>query len=282
MFAKIKQDVCIRNSETVVNFMFMDNQNDKTAKKAVKQAAFNRMLSVLDDKGISYPRFQEQLGIQSQHWTNWSNRGLPDGEIFRIANLLGLNADWLATETGPKYKSSGYISDPIPTIYANRPIESNAAPLGGFDLWDDDTPLHADEVALNFFREVELAAGGGRTHVIENHGRKLRFSKATLKRHGIQADHAACVTVSGNSMEPVLPDGCTIGIDTGNTEIKNGELYAIDHDGHLRVKMLYKMPGEVIRLRSYNSDEWPDEHYSADAAAKIRIIGRVFWWSVLR
>lgn len=161
-------------------------------------------------------------------------------------------------------------------------IQANAEWLGGFDLWDDKTPLDSDEVALPFFREVSLSAGSGRTEVIENHGAKLRFAKSTLKKQGVQPEHAACVTVSGNSMEPALPDGATIGIDTNSTAIKNGEMYAIDHDGHLRVKLVYKMPGDVIRLRSFNSDEWPDEHYSGYDAAKIKIIGRVFWWSVLR
>jgi hypothetical protein len=47
--------------------------------------------------------------------------------------------------------------------------------------WDKDTQLHEDDVELPYFREVELSAGSGRHYVIENHGDKLRFSKATLK-----------------------------------------------------------------------------------------------------
>jgi phage repressor protein C with HTH and peptisase S24 domain len=150
--------------------------------------------------------------------------------------------------------------------------------LGQFDLWDDDTPLHEDDIELPFFREVELAAGSGRTEVQENHGLKLRFSKRTLKRQSVQIEHAACVLVSGNSMEPVLPDGCTIGIDTSKKQINNGRMYAIDHDGELRVKMLYKMPGGSVRLRSYNEHEWPDETVPAQ---DIKILGQVFWYSVL-
>lgn len=197
-----------------------------------------------------------------------SGKALESRKISQIANALGVDTDWLATGKGEKSKGSK--------------IQPNAEWIGGFDLWDSSTPLRDDEVELPFFREVELSAGSGRTEVVENHGLKLRFAKSTLKKQNVQAQHAACVTVSGNSMEPALPDGATIGIDTSNTAIKNGDMYAIDHDGHLRVKLVYRMPGEVIRLRSFNIDEWPDEHYSGEDANKIKIIGRVFWWSVLR
>lgn len=159
--------------------------------------------------------------------------------------------------------------------------ESNAEWIGGFDLWDENTPLDDDEVALPFFREVKLAAGSGcSSEVQENHGCKLRFARSTLKRQGVQIDHAYCVTVKGNSMEPVLPDGCTVGIDTSKKEVVNGDWYAIDHHGELRVKIIYRLPGGGYRLRSFNSDEYPDEHPVAEQ--DVRVLGRVFWWSSLR
>lgn len=83
-------------------------------------------------------------------------------------------------------------------------------------------------------------------------------------------------------MQPVLPDKATVGIDTGSTKIKDGEMYAIDHDGMLRVKILHRLPGGGIRIRSFNRDDYPDEDYSAEHAANIRILGRVFWYSVMR
>lgn len=214
-------------------------------------------------------KIAEKCDISPQAITGWLSTGRIDKEnLAIISDLTGYGLEWLISGKGEKSKEPK--------------IQANAEWLGGFDLWDSNTPLRDDEVELPFFREVELAAGSGRSEVVENHGLKLRFAKSTLKKQNVQAQHAACVTVSGNSMEPALPDGATIGIDTSNTTIKNGDMYAIDHDGHLRVKLVYRMPGDVIRLRSFNIDEWPDEHYSGDDTNKIKIIGRVFWWSVLR
>jgi phage repressor protein C with HTH and peptisase S24 domain len=156
--------------------------------------------------------------------------------------------------------------------------------IGHMDAWDSDTPLDEDEVELPLFREVELAAGAGQTQVIENHGAKLRFAKSTLSRAGVVEENAACAFVRGNSMEPVMPDGTCVGVNTGDTAIRDGEIYAIDHDGMLRVKYLHRRPGGGIKIVSQNSSEHATEEYSAQAVIdnNIRVIGRVFWWSVLR
>ncbi|MEL4248533.1 XRE family transcriptional regulator [Shewanella xiamenensis] len=160
-------------------------------------------------------------------------------------------------------------------------VESNAEWVGGFETWDRNSPLGDDEVEIPFYMEVELAAGAGVTDIREYYGPKLRFAKSTLRRQGVSAADAVCVKVNGNSMEPVLPHGSTVGVDTSHTDIVDGKMYAINHDGMLRVKMLYKLPGGGIRLRSYNIDEWPDEHISLEQLKHIKIIGKVFWYSVL-
>ena len=155
--------------------------------------------------------------------------------------------------------------------------------IGRMDAWDSSTPLDEDEVELPLFREVELAAGAGQTQVVENHGPKLRFAKSTLSRASVLPENAACAFVRGNSMEPVMPDGTCVGVNTADKTIRDGEIYAIDHDGMLRVKYLHRRPGGGIKIVSQNSNEHPVEEITADEmAASVRVIGRVFWWSVLR
>lgn len=160
---------------------------------------------------------------------------------------------------------------------------SNATMLGPISAWDDETPLDDDEVYVPFLKEVELSAGSGRTVIEKSSTRKLRFGKMTLRNQGVQFDQAVCVTVHGNSMEPVLPDGSTVGVDKASTAVKDGKMYAIDHGGELRVKTLYRMPGGGLRFRSFNQDEHPDEEYTADDLKEknIIVLGKVFWYSVL-
>lgn len=220
----------------------------------------------------------EKAGMaQSSIYKLTSGKAKESRKIAQIANALGVNTDWLALGKGEKFPKP--VGHELPV---NQQITSNGAYLGGIEEWDSNTPLDEDEVALPFFREVELAAGNGRQQVQENHGCKLRFSKSTLKRQGVSVDSAYCVTVSGNSMEPMMPDGSVIGIDTSITAIKNGDIYAIDHNGHLRVKVLYRMPDGRIRLRSLNSDEWPDEYVGDEELNTFKVLGRVFYGSWLR
>ena len=79
-------------------------------------------------------------------------------------------------------------------------------------------------------------------------------------------------------------DGSTIGVDTATTHITDGEIYALEHDGMLRVKFVYRLPGGGIRLRSFNREEYPDEEYSPEdmRSRQISMIGWVFWWSTVR
>lgn len=186
----------------------------------------------------------------------------PKGKnLISLAKLLGCSPSWLQT--------------------GKEKIESNAEFVADLEPWDKNTRLGEDEIELPYFTEVELAAGDGNCdQVRENSGQTLRFSKSTLRNRGVSPQNAACVKVSGNSMEPVLPHGSTVGIDTSENKVIDGKMFAIDHDGMLRIKTLYKVPGG-IRIRSFNQAEYPDETYTENDAKSLRIIGRVFWYSVL-
>jgi phage repressor protein C with HTH and peptisase S24 domain len=152
--------------------------------------------------------------------------------------------------------------------------------LGHVDVYESDEPLHSDEIEVPFFTEVELSAGNGFNSVLEIASQQLRFNLSTLAGAGVTPSTAACCKVNGDSMEPVLPDGSTVGLDTSDTHIKDGKMYAINHGGLLRVKFLYRMPFNGLRIRSANPD-YQDEEVSGETARDIRVIGRVFWYSVV-
>ncbi len=83
---------------------------------------------------------------------------------------------------------------------------------------------------------------------------------------------------NGTSVKPVIRNKITIDIDLGNKTIRDGEIYAINHSGLLRIKLLYNMPNEQVKIRSYNSDKHPDEIAELQ---DISVLGKVFWYSVL-
>lgn len=190
--------------------------------------------------------------------------------LLRLSKALG----FAPAEVSPRLMKG--IASPEP-----GPDNSGLIPI---QTWDERTPLDDTEIEVPFLREVELAAGSGRFGIEEDDGSKLRFDKKSLRENGVQFDLARCVTVRGNSMLPVLRDGATVGVNTGRssiTEITDGDLYAINHNGQLRVKQIFRQPGG-IRLRSFNRNEHPDEDYSFQQMQdeEIRILGHVFWWAM--
>jgi phage repressor protein C with HTH and peptisase S24 domain len=193
--------------------------------------------------------------------------------LLRLAKALDFSPEQVSTRLLSMVSINSAPSDIEPR---------RVAELVPMSIWDEDTPLDDDEVEVPYFAEVQLAAGSGMTHVVEVPGRKLRFSKATLREAGVSINDAMCARVHGRSMERMILDGAAVGVDRGQTDIIDGEIYAFDHEGMLRTKYLYKMLGGSVRARSENHEEYPDEIFTPEQMAEIRILGRVFWWSTVR
>lgn len=221
-----------------------------------------------DIKNINTPsELARFLNVSQQVIKNWETRGVSARMIPEIAEQLGISVRWLRTGDG---EMTGGVE---------HEIESNATVIGTLDVWDSKTPLSADDCEVPFYKDIHLSAGNGFSDDIADYnGYKLRFSKSTLRRHGINPADVVCVCADGDSMEPVFPDGATLGINTADKVIKDGKIYAVNHGGLLRTKILQKLPDNKIRIKSYNSEAYPDEEADAD---EMNIIGRVFWWSVI-
>ncbi|WP_276224967.1 XRE family transcriptional regulator [Pasteurella multocida] len=211
---------------------------------------------------LSQAKLGERIGWNQSRIGNYEagTREMDDYILGKIAEGLGVTLDWL------KYGDQGKV-------------ESNVKDIGSFDLWDRNTLLHDEDIEVPFLQDIRLAAGNGfADDIMDYNNFKLRFSKATLRRQGVQYENAVCVVAEGDSMEPAIPDGATVGVDMGNKVIRDNNIYAINHGGLLRIKILNKMPNEQVLIRSFNSTSYPDEIVNLD---EIVVIGKVFWYSVL-
>lgn len=225
----------------------------------------DRLNELMAAKSITIRNIEEAVGItyeMARRYTKGTAEPRKD-KLAKLAAYLGVT---------PQYLQFGDSTHPAK-------IESNVKETGTFDLWDRNTPLSDDEYEVPFYQDIRLAAGDGfADDAADYNGFKLRFSKSTLRRQGVQYENAVCVVADGNSMEPVIPSGTTVGVDMGNKTIRDGAMYAINHGGLLRVKILYNLPNHQVRIHSYNTAEHADE--IADLADVI-VIGKVFWYSVL-
>lgn len=227
-----------------------------------------RIKFLLTKEGLKQRDLADSLSTSPQTVHNWIKRDSLSREAAQqISEKFGYSLDWLLSGTGsPKKDQESSI-----------PLESE---WGVVESWDKNTPISTDEVEVPFLKDIEFACGDGRVQCEDHNGFKLRFSKATLRRVGANSDGSGvlCFPASGDSMEPVIPDGATVAVDTGNKRIIDGELYAINQGDLKRIKQLYRKPGGKLLIRSINRDYDDEEADEAD----VEIIGFVFWYSVLR
>lgn len=216
---------------------------------------------------------QEELGkaigkSQSAIAALETGRNQGSTNIAKIAEVLGVSAIWLETGEGEMYSTK----EPAPRI---NEITDIHRPM----LWSSNTPLPEDEYVFTpYLKESECRGGSGSFEIPDYNGFRLPFGKSTLHRKGIMPDNVFCCTLTGDSMEPRIPADAAIAVDTGIDSIKDGKIYAFQHDDLFRVKYLYRLPKGKVRIRSENEETYEDEIVDGE---EIRVIGRVFWWSVL-
>ncbi|MEH0863902.1 helix-turn-helix transcriptional regulator [Phytobacter diazotrophicus] len=226
-----------------------------------------RLNAAMNMASLSQAQLAERVGI-SQPAVQKMASGKTTGsrKMVEIARALNVRPEWLSAGIGAMKVSDDAL-----------PPENE---WGTVDAWDKNTPLPADEVEVPFLKDIEFACGSGRVQEEDHNGFKLRFSKATLRRVGANTDGTGvlCFPAVGNSMEPLIPDGATVAINCNDKRIVDGKVYAVNQDGWKRLKMLYRVGPDKVSLRSYNSQEHPDEEHPL---SEIEIIGRMFWSSML-
>lgn len=214
----------------------------------------------------SQVKFAEAIKRSPAQVNQWvtNRRAVGDVLALHIERTLNLPSGWLAKEEDNKIKIN----------------QSNAFHLGAPRyIYDESCPLGNDEIEVPFYTDNILNAGNGFVSDIQNfNNMKMRFSRTMLNQKGIDLKCLVCIVADNDSMEPVIPDGAIVGINTNHTQIKDGKLYAINHDGLLCIKILKRRPGNKILIQSYNFNSYPDEEVDARV---ITVIGKIFWWSVL-
>ena len=228
-----------------------------------------RFKALLKEVKITPSEFASFCNVEPQHVNNWYIRGVPYPRLEEIARLLSVNSQWLLNGEGPKYPSAGQPSEPSDAPSQPSPVHG---PNGG--SLDLEIPL---------YKELPKEPGASATHVVKIPGEVVRLPRHYLESLEVEPAKAICVTMVGDSMSEKIEDGSTLAIDRSLTQVIDGHIYAIKHDGMLRIKYLHRLPGGALRLRSHNSHAYPDEIFNAAQieSQKIEVLGWVFWWSTL-
>ena len=134
-----------------------------------------------------------------------------------------------------------------------------------------------DEEDLERLPEVVAAAGIGAEVYDETVADRVPFRRSWLRQHGISSAHCQIIGVHGESMEPTLPDGCSIIVDRNRRQLRDESIYVMRTEEGLVVKRV-KQNAHGWWLLSDNPT-WAPLFLTeeTDIIGEVRWAARTFW-----
>lgn len=207
----------------------------------------------------------KKIGVSDSQYSQWLNasinsgtgkpRGMRTASCRKIEDACRKPTGWMDVAHGP-------FDAPVKMsiVKASHP--------------DDPTP---DDVILVPESMIEFSGGSGKVAMYEltEDDEPASYRLSWFQKYGINPDRVRRFRVSGHSMEPMLYPRDTILVNTEETNIIDGKLYAIRYGDELRVKYLSRRLDGTLVLRSVNPDYKNEEVAPELASEHITIIGRV-------
>jgi phage repressor protein C with HTH and peptisase S24 domain len=213
-------------------------------------------------RGWKLQQLEEASGVDMGTISAIERRDSSRSDHFpALARALGVTLEQLSE---PEF-SGNAAEEPRPA-YGLAPIFA----------WEHTDDLPAGEYVMIPRLDVQLSAGSGREQLeiglMKDNPQAFRAEWIRLMK--LKPNKLAAMRAHGNSMEPTIHDGDSLLVDTSQTTVGDGKVYALWYDGGERVKRLFRLPGGGLRIKSDNPT-FETIDLNSDYAGHVRIIGRV-------
>ncbi len=121
-------------------------------------------------------------------------------------------------------------------------------------------------------RELQAAAGSGALVLDETVKGYVYFREEWLRKHRMNPEKCSVIGVTGESMEPTLPDGCSILLDHARQRLRDGAIFVVRVGDGIMVKRAERGEGRTWMLAS-DHEAWEPIPMAADSI----VIGEVKW-----
>ena len=171
------------------------------------------------------------------------------------------------------------VDDPRPMQEIVTELKTKAARVRDLEAGHAERldPECADYVGVN---EIDATVGAGATSTDGVFKRRHRFPHPWVREHGLKADLCRIIQVGGEAMEPTLPDGALILIDTAGTEHQDGRIYVLRIGEEVLARRLIHDPDAGWLVHSDNPDKtaWPTQPLRENTitVGEVRWLGRTF------
>ena len=183
----------------------------------------------------------------------------------------GITQETLALELDFANKSSVSAME----IGKNKPSYETLLKISqicGYPLpYQDTNIVPVYELATNF----EIPFYDCKTKFPDDETETILIPKFVLQEKNVDSNHAICLRQVGTSMQPLIPSGSYLIADIHSQHIEDGKIYAVFQENLLRVRILYCLSGNKVRLKSFNDKEFPEEIVEMNT---LKIIGKIEVW----
>ncbi|EHU1403016.1 helix-turn-helix domain-containing protein [Acinetobacter baumannii] len=209
-------------------------------------------------------------------WVNGSNN--PSAKhIEALATALKTTSRWILTGKEKQNLTNFNMQEFMDKHGLSKKDESS------FDVNDIQSASvveYGGDDGFIWIDVVEASFSCGTGESIEFHfdviNGKQPFPPSFFKQKNVHPDCMRIIKAKGDSMADKIDDGDLVGIDISQTDIIDGQIYAVYFEGEGMIKQIFKEEGGKLILHSLNS-KYRDREVTEQNGLNFKVMGRQFW-----
>lgn len=236
----------------------------------------NRRMAEL---GLKQADLMRSTGARRSTVSGWINDGNnPSARYLEpLANCLKVSSAWLLTGKETTKFNNFNMQDFMNKHGLDKKDEAS------FDVDDIGEPTVVDYDVENGFIWIDVVEANfscGTGESIEFHfdviNGKFPFPPSFFQRKYVDPKCMRIIKAKGDSMSDFIHDQDLVGIDISQTEIIDGEIYAVYFEGEGMIKQVFKEEGGKLTLHSLNP-KYKDKEVTEQNGLNFKVMGRQFW-----
>ncbi|AZP28404.1 helix-turn-helix domain-containing protein [Acinetobacter pittii] len=238
-----------------------------------------RLKNLRKQKKLTQQALADLVGVSKTSVIYWEkDENVPKHDsLTALAKVLGSSTEYLLKGKEPKNLTNFNIQDFINKHGLTTKEEAS---------FDADSIIEPDVVEFDevngyiWIDVVEANFSCGTGESIEFHfdviNEKYPFPPSFFQRKMVDPKCLRLIKAKGDSMADYIHDQDLVGIDLSQTEIIDGEIYAVYFAGEGMIKQIFKEADGSLVLHSFN-EKYRDRIITEHNGLNFKVMGRQVW-----
>ena len=233
--------------------------------------AGDRVRTRRKQQGFSQTRLAEMAGTSCSQVSavEHDQSGISLRNAVAIADALKTSLEFLL----------GRVEDPRPAHEMASELKTKIAHIRDLEEGHAE-PLDPDWQEHVGIDQLDTTVGADGKIRDETLTGRMKFPYPWLRKHGLRSHMCRIVRMTGEAMEPTIPDGSMILVNTAATDRRDGSIIVVRIGDQQIVRRVTHDPEAGWLLSNDNRDKasWPTQPWPENAIAigEVRWLGRTF------